>query len=418
MKVVHIINSDIRGGAPRAALGLSTALNSLGITSNMLVQRKFGSSTTVESVSEGFIAKQMTNFRMLADLLQMRLFTKTDKGRFSFGTVGTDISGHRLIRQADILHLHWINEGYLSLADIAALKKLNRPVVWTLHDMWAFTGGCHYSAGCLKYKNECNNCPYLKRPSEHDFSSSQQNKKIPLYASLDPVVVTCSRWLGREAKSSQAMKALRIETIPNTINTDVYRPLDKSECRRRYKLPEDKLLILFAALNTNEERKGFRQLKETLSLLADKYPLMRENTELMVLGTSTGEELKGLPVKANAPGRIYGDDAIAAFYNAADVFVAPSLEDNLPNTVMEALSCGIPAAAFNIGGMPDMIEHRKNGYLAEPFSTESLADGIYSILNDSIKREEMKKAARAKVVANFSPEAAASQYLRLYRQLL
>ncbi|MGE5363774.1 MAG: glycosyltransferase family 4 protein [Bacteroidota bacterium] len=418
MKITHIINSDIRGGAPRAALGICNALRDLGEDSRMLVQRKFGDNDSVASVSDGFVRQQMTNARMLADIIQMKLYTREDKGRFSFGTIGTDISRHPLIRSSDVIHLHWINEGYISLKGLEYIALLNKPVVWTLHDMWTFTGGCHYSAGCKKYQKTCHECPFLKTPSENDFSAKLQNRKRKLIGRLNPYVVTCSRWLGEEARKSYIMSDLRITSIPNAINTGVYKPSDKTAARKKLNLPLEKTLILFTALNASEERKGFPQLKETLKILIDRYPAIKDSAELMVLGTSDPGTLSDLPVRVNPLGRLYGDELIAACYNAADIFVAPSLEDNLPNTVMEALACGVPAAAFNIGGMPDMIEHNSNGFLASPYSASDLAGGIYSIVSDRQRLTSFAANAREKVLNSFTPEAVASRYLELYKSLV
>lgn len=418
MKITHIINSDIRGGAPRAALGISNALRQQGEDSRMLVQRKFGDNDSVASVSDGFVRRQMTNARMLADIIQMKLYTREEKGRFSFGTIGTDITRHPIIASTDIIHLHWINEGYISLNGLEHIAQLNKPVVWTLHDMWTFTGGCHYTAGCKKYQERCHNCPFLKSPSDNDFSTRLQNRKRELIGRLNPYIVTCSRWLGEEARRSYIMKDLRITSIPNAINTGVYRPSDKTAARKKLNLPLEKILILFTALNASEERKGFPQLKETLKLLIDRYPVIKDSAELMVLGTSDSGTLSDLPVRVNPLGRLYGDELIATCYNAADIFVAPSLEDNLPNTVMEALACGVPAAAFNIGGMPDMIENNSNGYLAPAYSASELADGIYSIVTDRHKLTSFGANAREKVMNSFTPGIVASRYLELYKSLL
>lgn len=418
MKVVHIINSDIRGGAPRAALGICRALRENGVDSQMLVQRKFGSDSFVYSVSEGFLDRQLTNLRMLADIIQMDLLTKKANGRFSFASVGMDISESRIIQQADILHLHWINEGFLSLSSLKKLSDLGKPVVWTLHDMWAFTGGCHYSSGCTRFKNTCNNCPYLKYPSDEDSSTRRQNEKLKVYQALSPHIVTCSRWLAGEAYSSKLMNSLKVSVVPNAIDTCVYKPCSSEEARQKLGLPKDKILILFTALNTNEERKGFKELKATLRILIDRFPLIKNTAELLVLGTSSPEELSDLPISVNPLGRIYGDERIAECYNAADVFVAPSLEDNLPNTVMEALSCGIPAAAFNIGGMPDMIEHKLNGYLAAPYSAEDLAAGIHFLVEDKVRMQEFRNSARKKVLENFTPSKVALRYTEIYNSQL
>jgi glycosyltransferase involved in cell wall biosynthesis len=418
MKVVHIINADTRGGAPKAAFAINQALNSIGIVSHLLVQRKFSRDESVFSINNNFIDKQKTNFRMLLDLIQMRLFTKTEKGRFSFGSIGTDISSHTLVLNADIIHLHWINEGYISLKSLFKLSELKKPVVWTLHDMWAFTGGCHYSAGCLKYEKSCGNCPYLNSSSENDYSIKNWKEKDELYHKLNPTIVTPSNWMCSVAKKSSLLNQFSINVIPNPIDTSIYRPNEKSSSRKKLNLPENKTLILFGSLNVKEERKGFKQLVNAIKELTKNNPGIKDKAELLIYGTAAAEELKLLPLKVNSLGRITDEYTLVDCYNSADIFVAPSIEDNLPNTVMESLSCGIPVTAFNIGGMPDMIEHQKNGYLAKPFSVEDLAEGIFWCTNDKEINNNAGKMGREKVVDNYSFNKVGGIYNSLYKKLI
>ncbi len=414
MRILHIINSDTRGGAPKAAYSLHRALLSVGVDSGMLVQRKFSDDDKVNSYNSNFIQTQLTNNRMLLDIFQMKLFTKEDKGRFSFASVGKDISDNPIIKEADVLHLHWINEGYLSLSSLQKLVKLGKQIIWTLHDMWAFTGGCHYSAGCKLYENICRNCPCLKNPSTKDFSTTLQHKKAEVYKELKPTFVTCSNWLAQIAKSSSLLKDYEVMAIPNPIDINIYKPLNKKAIRQKLGLSENKKYILFGTLNLNEERKGFKKLVEALNLLFTKHQDIKEKTELLIYGTASEEKIKLLPVKVNSFGRITEVRHLAECYNAADVFVAPSLEDNLPNTVMESLACGIPVVAFNIGGMPDMIEHKKNGYLAEPFSIQEVANGLVWILKDNEANKNLSLQAREKVVESFTFQKVANRYKDVY----
>lgn len=417
MKVVHIINADTRGGAPKAAYSLHKALLSIGVDSGMLVQRKFSDDDKVNSYNSNFFQTQLTNSRMLLDIFQMKLFTKEDKGRFSFASIGKDISDHQIIKEADVLHLHWINEGYLSINSLLQLAKLGKPIIWTLHDMWAFTGGCHYSAGCKLYESLCRNCPYLKRPSLNDSSTSLQQKKADLYKELKPTFVTCSNWLARVAKSSSLLKEYSVTAIPNPIDINVYKPLDKKLIKQKLGLSENKKYILFGTLNLNEERKGFKKLVEALNHLFTNHQEIKEDTELLIYGTASEEEIKMLPAKVNSFGRITDVQNLVECYNAADVFVAPSLEDNLPNTVMESLTCGVPVVAFNIGGMPDMIEHKTNGYLAKPFSSVDIANGISFVIDDMATQINLPIQAREKVVSNFTFQIIAEKYKRAYNSV-
>ncbi len=417
MNVVHIINADTRGGAPKAAYSIHKALLSTGIDSSMLVQRKFSIDDKVSSYNSSFVQTQLTNSRMLLDIIQMKLYTIEESGRFSFASIGKDISDNPIIKEADVLHLHWINEGYLSLKSLQQLARLGKPVVWTLHDMWAFTGGCHYSSGCKKYEGVCCNCPYLKNPSSKDFSTRLQQMKSEVYNELKPYFITCSNWLAKTAKSSSLLKNHNVTAIPNPIDVEVYKPLDKKAVRQKLGLSENKKYILFGTLNVNEERKGFKKLVEALKILLAKYQGIKEKTELLIYGTASEAEINILPVKVNSFGRITETQHLVECYNAADVFVAPSLEDNLPNTVMESLACGIPVVAFNIGGMPDMIEHKINGYLAEPFLADDFAEGIRLLLDDQQNRKKLSAQAREKVINNFTPSIVAERYKTVYCRL-
>lgn len=410
MKVLHIVNADVRGGAPKAALAINKALQSIGVDSKMLVQRKFSNDESVSSLNNNFINSQKTNFRMLLDLLEMKFYTRTEKGRFSFASIGTNISKHKLVKEADIIHLHWINEGYLSLNSLLHLAELNKPIVWTLHDMWAFTGGCHYSGKCKKYESHCSNCQYLENSSDNDSSKKIQLKKDEIYKSMNLSIVACSNWMSNCAKKSTLLKNSPINVIPNPIDLNIYKPNNKFSARKILNLPIDKTLILFGTLNVKEERKGFNQLAEALNQLLHFHPLIKNEVELLIYGTAKPGELNKLPLKVYNLGRITNEYNLVNCYNAADVFVAPSIEDNLPNTVMESLACGIPVVAFNIGGIPDMIEHKINGYLANPFNTEDLANGIYWITENKERKSELIKRCREKVIENFGGDIIGNKY--------
>lgn len=418
MKVVHVVNADIIGGAPKAAFALNKALQEIGIDSKMLVQRKFSHDNDVFSISNTFLKNQKTNARMFFDLIQMKMFSKTKKGRFSFGNIGVSIAKHDLIQEADLVHIHWINEGFLSIKSLLEFSKLNKPIVWTLHDMWAFTGGCHYSSGCDKYLSSCGDCPYLKFSSGKDFSNTIFLAKMKVYEKLDVAFITCSEWLADVARKTPLLKDKIVEPIHNTIDINIYKPLDQTYTREKLNLPEDKFLILFVALSTKEERKGFTYLKGSLINLLNQYPALSHQIELLVLGSSSFEQVKGIPLKVNFTGRKKNDDEISEYYNAADIFLAPSLEDNLPNTVLESLSCGTPVVAFKVGGIPEMVEHKKNGYLAKEKSIEDFSNGIYWMFQNRNQFTDIGSNARNKIAEQFNPQLIANIHLSFYKRQL
>ena len=414
MKVIQVISADKGGGAARATIDINNALNKAGIISDVLVQEKSSFDNHIHTTTKTIIQIIQFFFRFWFDYVLILFFTKRPRGRFSFPFWGINLSEESLIKEADIIHLHWINQGYFSIKTFKRLARLNKPIVWTLHDMWAFTGGCHYSGGCEKFISECKNCPSLIFSSENDFSNKIFANKILTYKSLDLNVVTCSKWLAEEAKKSYLFQNKKITTIPNAIDPGIYKPLDKNIAREKLGLPKNKNLILFGTMNLKETRKGFVYLKKALKTINNN---LKDNTELFVFGSSNAKDLDGINLKASFLGRISDTDKLVCCYNAADVFVSPSIEDNLPNTVMESLSCGIPVIAFNIGGMPDMIDHKTNGYLAEPRDHISLAEGILWIIQNQGVKETLSFNARKKVLENFIPEKIADMYLNFYKSL-
>jgi len=418
MKVVHVVNLDILGGAAKAAFALNKALVNIGVDSKLLVQQKFSSDNNVFSISDNLLNNLKTNSRIFFDTIQMKILTRTKKGRFSFGNIGTDISNKKSIQSADIIHLHWINQGYLSLSSLSKLARLNKPVFWTLHDMCGFTGGCHYNSGCMNYLNSCGNCPYLIFPSGIDSSNKIFMKKIELYRQLNATFITCSEWLAKIAQKAPLLKGKTVLPIHNTLDINIYKPLNRENIREKYNLSEDKFLILFVSLSIKDERKGFSYLKNSLFHLLNQYPFLSSKLEILILGKSAGDLFKDLPLKITQIGRVKEDRTIADYYNSADVFLAPSLEDNLPNTVLESLSCGTPVVAFNIGGIPEMVDHLKNGYLAQEKSVFDFSNGIHWLFQNKDRLFEMRQNARKKVIEEFNPDLIANSHISLYEKQL
>ena len=418
MRVVHLSSSDINGGAARAAFSVHKALSESEIGSKMLVQQKLSDDPNTFSVVNNTISKTKFSFRFLLDYLTIKFLTNESRGRFSFPSWGIDLSNHQLIKEADVIQLHWINQAFLSLKNLQQLFSLNKPIVWTMHDMWAFTGGCHYNSDCLRFSDVCNNCPALKFPGNSDFSNKIFKQKLALFNKYKINVVTSSNWLADEVKRSTLLKGQYINVIPTPISIDTFKPLDKIEARKKFNIRFDKFIILFGTMNLNDERKGFTQLQNSLILLYERYPELREKVELLVFGKSENEQMNRIPFKINNAGKINSNKNLAQAYNSADVFVAPSLQDNLPNTVMESLACGIPAVVFNIGGMPDIVDHKLNGFLATPYSVEGLTDGIKWFFNELSDGKSYANDARKKVLDNFTAEKITEKYRVFYKSLL
>jgi glycosyltransferase involved in cell wall biosynthesis len=311
-----------------------------------------------------------------------------------------------------VINLHWVCNGFLK---VETLKKLNRPLVWTLHDMWPMTGGCHYSAGCDRYQQQCGHCPVLQSDRAKDLSFEILRRKARAWNGLDLTVVAPSQWLANCAQASALFRDCRIEVIANGIDTSLFRPGFKQAARALLNLPSDKKLLLFVAgSTTGDPRKGFRYLVEALDWL--QMDGGDRDFELAILGEDAPDTPLPLPFKTHYLGRFSDEAALALVYNAADVFVAPSVEDNLPNTVVEALACGTPCVAFDIGGMPDMVDHLSNGYLAEPFEIKDLAKGIAWALSAE-PSVNLGERSRQKAEQAFDSQTQAAKVLALYQSL-
>jgi glycosyltransferase involved in cell wall biosynthesis len=420
VKVTLINTTDAGGGAPVACMRLLKALERKQVDVYMLVKEKKTSEPRVKTIGDGFKWGVKAAFDFLYERIPFILFKAKDKSlRFSFSTAdtGIDISKHPDVLDADILHLHWTNFGFLSTENIKQLLETGKPVVWTLHDMWAFTGGCHYSGGSDHFKDECGNCWMLRDPKADDISHDGWLRKKKMYkAAANLVFVTCSNWLGGEARKSSLLKDFRIETIANPIDTDLFSPKDKASLRAKWFIDPKAKIILFGAANILDRRKGIIYLVEALNDLKNNYA-DTDAVEIVIFGKNKSFDVSQLPFKVYEMHIINSQENMAALYSLADVFVTPAIEDNLPNTVMEALACGTPVVAFNTGGIPDMVDHLKNGYLAEFKSSADFAAGINYVLNSN-EKQELADNAREKVLKNFTGEIIASKYIALYQTIL
>ncbi|GAB3920276.1 glycosyltransferase family 4 protein [Mucilaginibacter myungsuensis] len=417
MKITLINTTDAGGGAPAACMRLLKALLLKGQDARMTVQQKKTEHPKVTPVANSFWTRLIAKYHFYRERVPFMLLLSADKSvNFAFSTakVGTDITDVEDIQDADILHLHWTNQGFQSTRNLTALTRMGKPVVWTLHDMWAFTGGCHYAGECDHFKHSCGHCWMLKYSYAKDLSYKGWRRKMHLFSDPSLITfVTCSNWLANEARKSSLLKGYRIEAIPNPIDTDLFSPKDVAVNRAKWKIPADKKIILFGAANIMDRRKGIIYLVEALELLK---PLYNENIEIVIFGKNKAFDMELLPFKVHEVGLIDSETDIAELYSLSDVYVTPAIEDNLPNTVMEALACGTPVVAFDTGGLADMVDHQQNGYLAEFKSVADFAEGVKFVLNNP--SADLSNNARQKVLQNFSNEVVAEKYLEVYRSLL
>lgn len=416
MKVVHICTSDLSGGAAIACKRIVDAQSLNGIDSKLLVQKKVSADPKVFSTTKNILSKLQYILRMVSDEGYIRMFTEQARGRFSNPVIGLDISSHPLVVDADIINIQWINGGFLSLDALRKIGKLCKPIVWTMHDMWAFTGGCHYVSDCKNYLTECRNCPALKFRSDIDTSYRIFNRKREIFNSLNLTIVTTSRWLASEASNSSLLKDKKVHVIPTPMDSELFKPYNKIISRKKLKLPEDKKIILSGAMNLKDDRKGFNYLIKALQIIYKLNEL--KDLELAVFGKLDESVISSIPVKVNQLGQLKTENEIVLAYNSADTFVAPSLEDNLPNTIMESMACGIPVVAFDVGGIPDLIDDGRNGILTKPKSVDGLAAGVVKLLTDEALRIKMSEASREKFLAVFNQAVVAREYKRLYTSLI
>ena len=417
MKILHLNKTDIQGGAARSAYRLHIGLRKIGVDSKMLVDDKVSDDPNVYGLS-GEVLKAWGKARPFADRIPLK-FYDWQRTPFHPAWIGRNIAGEELAKQADIMNLHWILGGFLSVKGISRLAKLGKPIVWTLHDMWAFTGGCHVSGECEKYIDSCGACPQLNSDRNNDITRKTWRGKKRVYRNLDLTVVTPSRWLAECAKRSSLFSDFKVKVIPNGLNTDIFKPLDKLTARGILNLPENKKILLFGAVSAATfRRKGLQYLKEAISKLEKIKAFNKDELCLVIFGVSHSRDIRKIPFEVKFLGGLHDDFSLALSYSAADIFIIPSLQDNLPNTVMESLSCGTPVVGFNIGGMPDLIEHRKNGYLAEQKNPEDLAMGIKWIIVDDKRRKKISMNVREKALREYTLKIQAERYLDLYKALL
>jgi len=412
MRILVVNTYDIAGGAARAAYRLHRSLLEQEIESQMLVVGKSSDDFTVKKYDLN-IKKIKSRLRTL----QYRRFNPIEnypnKTKTLFSTSFLSFSNIvDVINEInpDIVHLHWICDEMIKIEDIAKIKA---PIVWSLHDMWAFTGGCHYDEECGRYADGCGKCKVLGSEDENDLSRTVFQRKQKTFSQIpNMTIVGLSRWLAGRAKNSSLFKDKNIVNLPNPINTTKYKPINKIIAREILSWPTDKKFILFGAMGaTSDPRKGFNELQETISKIEDI------NIELVVFGSSKPENAPKLKFKTYYLGQLHDGISLKILYSACDVMVVPSLQENLSNAIMESLSCATPVIGFDIGGNSDLIDHKTNGYLALPFDSDDLARGIEWVLNVE-NYDELCINARNKVLEKFDSKVVAKQYIELYKEVL
>ena len=361
MKIV-LVNTQTPGGAYVACQRLYNALKKQG-------------------VDVSFVAIKATKWSFLWErfcIWVANRFSRKNLFAVSIANTGTDISKLPEVCEADIIHLHWINQGGLSLHNIQQIQALGKPIVWTMHDMWPFTGICHHAYECLAYEKQCGRCPQ----ASNILAKQVYENKRRVWHKMH--FVGCSRWITALAEKSGLKLDNMVCSIPNPIDTELFCPITKQKAKMELGLDDKKKYVLFGAMNTTAPMKGFQYLLEADKLLHD------ENIQYLVVGKNSATLINQLAHEG-------------------------TLAENLPNMIMEAMACGTPCVGFKIGGIPEMIDHQINGYVAKYKNAEDLARGIEWVLS---AKNDLSKEARQKVMNAYSEEVVVNQYIALYQSIL
>ncbi|MCD4680448.1 MAG: glycosyltransferase family 4 protein [Bacteroidales bacterium] len=405
MKILLLNTYDNKGGAARASYRIAKSINGLGEDLRFIVRKKNLPDTFIYSANEKF-----SGIKPYLDYLPTFLFTRKRLPFFS-AFVKDNLLNVVADFKPDVIHLNWISEGFVK---IETLAKFGIPIVWTLHDSWPFTGGCHIPKDCVKYKTECEYCQYLSPKFKSDLSSLNFKRKLRTYNKIENLhIVTPSKWLADEVRSSSLLSKFPVEIIPNCIDNEFYYPVDKQIAKNNMSLDPGKKTVVFGGINsTKDKNKGFELLIDAL-----KY-LNKNDLEIVVFGNDKTKIEYLDSIKIIFLGKINDDSMLRKIYSAGDVTVVPSLMEVFGQVITESMSCGTPVVAFNKTGPAEIIDHKKSGYLAEAFDPKDLSDGINWVLEDQQRWNELSENAASHVIKNYSSHVIATKYIDLYKKIL
>lgn len=409
MKVAIVNHSDINGGAARAAWRIHHALRCQHIDSSMYVNSALsGDWTVMADKSKKY--KVISQLRQNAGWLFNNLLKTKNPSQHSVAILPSTWPTQLNNSDNDIINLHWINFEMLSVADI---PKISKPVIWTLHDMWSFCGAEHYTEDFRwAHGYYSDNRPHYE--SLFDLNRWTWKRKLKLWKHPIPIV-TPSHWLGTCVRQSKLMHDWPVTVIPNAIDTDVWSPIDKRLARELMGIPLNVPVLAFGAMGGGQDpRKGMDLLVSALEHLRGQFP----DLQLLVFGQHAPKEIPNLGFPIHYTGHLYDDLSLRILYSAVDAMMIPSRQDNLPNTGVEAMACGTPVIAFETCGLPDIVTHKRSGWLAKAFDTEDLAKGIIWSLSDTSRHMQLSFHARTDAVERFSYPIIAGLYEKAYKDIL
>ncbi len=411
MKVLLLNTSERIGGAAIAANRLMHALVKRGVDVTMMVADKQTDNALVLQVAP----RWRYRLSFLLDRLLIWFhngFSKRGLWHIDTAEVGLDILSSKAYQEADVVHLHWVNQGFLSAKTIGQILHSGKRVVWTMHDMWTFTGICHHANECRGYKKHCGHCSQLRYGGNGDVSNRVLKQKTRLLQSGKVTFVACSHWLEELARDSRLLRQQRVTCISNPLDTTVFCLDSRIEARKRLGLPLKSKLILFACMKVTDKRKGVDYLLEAARLLQERYQNEGSELAFLIMGQHSEQLRQLLRLPVYTMGYVSDPQQVADVYRAADVFVTPSLQENLPNTIAEAMACGTPCVGFRVGGIPEMIDHEANGYVANYQDADDLARGILYVLSHPLLGE----AAQYYAQYQYDEARVAEQYMREYER--
>jgi glycosyltransferase involved in cell wall biosynthesis len=417
MRILHVATNDLAGGAARAAYRLHQALRRQGHDSWMYVANRSSADPNVIAFTPtrspfGRAQRALRRWQLQREL--QPYVGQRPAGLEPFSDDRT-IYGDDPIRHmpdCDIINLHWI-AGFIEIAGLLRRATRSTPVVWTLADQNPYTGGCHYDEGCGRFATACGACPQLGSTETADLSARIAARKRVAVAAVAPGglhIVALSRWIADEVRRSTVMAGVPVSVIPNSVDTDLFAPGDRAAARHALGIPAEARVLMFAADSLENRRKGFAKLTQALAGLDS-------SAQLLLLSLGEGKPSIGTAIPYLHLGHVDSDARLVAAYRAADLFVLPSLQDNLPNTALEALACGTPIVAFAAGGIPDMVRPGLTGLLAPVGDVEGLRDAIRTLLDEQAAREALRHTCRSVAVREYGAELHAQRYMQLYTQL-
>lgn len=413
MKVLIVNTSELTGGAAVAANRLAKALNHHGVEAKMLVLHRQTDKREVVAVGSRWGNWLRFCYERLVIFLHNGL-SRRNLFAVSIANTGFDVTKTPEFREADVIHLHWVNQGMLSLKGIRRILGSGKPVVWTMHDMWPATAICHHAHECTKYESECESCRFLRFPRRHDLSNRVWKRKMQLFQGRKIHFVAVSEWLAEKVRNSAITAHLPVSVIPNALDLSRFELLDKQKCREKLNISTSFVLV-FGAARIDDPIKGFNYLKEALKIVVERGKIPRNDIHLLLFGgIHDPKTLENLPISHTYFHYIDNEKQLSEIYSAADGLVSSSLYETFGQTLIEAQAYGCIPVSFDGSGQADIIQHLENGFLAKRLSAESLADGIEWALTNSHDRQALRNG----VAHRYAGQVVAEQYVELYEKTL